>query len=65
MKERWELVGIIIAITETDKYVVSVEEYNNMPFAFFFNDIIDTREDEKDGKAALEKVKQENNGESN
>lgn len=65
VNESGDVVGIIIAITETDKYVVSLEEENNMPFAFFFNDIIDTREYEKDGKAALEKVKQENNWESN
>lgn len=37
VNESGDVVGIIIAITETDKYVVSLEEDNNMPFAFFFN----------------------------
>lgn len=65
INESGNVVGIIIAITETDKYVVSLKEESGYPLKFFFNSIIDTRDYEKDGKAALEKVKQENDWESN
>lgn len=65
VNESGDVVGIIIAITETDKYVVSLKEERDLPLKFFFNDIIDTRDCEEDGKAALEKVKQEYDWESN
>lgn len=59
-----DVVGVIIAITETDKYVLSLKDEISTPLAFFFQPI-DTREYEKDGNAALEKVKQESSWESN
>lgn len=62
--ESGDVVGIVIAITETDKYVVSLKEENDYPLTLFAEPI-DTREWEKDGKTACDKIRQEYDWESN